>query len=143
MSNETAAPIVKIYMNKNNRSLHFAKPAHVENPDMIPYFGEMPEINPKLGFPMAPKEKLGPEFELLTDEAIRPTPKVKKDDEKAEDDTLSKIVAAIGDLKPFDFTAAGLPKVDILSTAVGFPVTAQERDAAHTLYKELRKIEEE
>lgn len=142
MSNPTATPVPTIYMNKNNRSLHFAKPQHVENPDMIPYFGEMPKIHPKLGFPVAPKEELGPAFAMVTDEAIRPEINEDKKGEKTPEDVIPKIAAAIKDLKPFDFTAAGLPKVDILSTALGFPVTAQERDGAHTLYLELKKLED-
>lgn len=150
MNTEKARP--KYYMNVNTRAVSIAKPQHVENPLMVPYYGEIPPIHPVLGLPVVPRENLGPEFAHLTDEAIRPPVLNEEEQVEAEkkeleakigDDPIPKIATAIDSLKRFDFTSAGLPKVDRLSLAVGFPVSGPQRDEAYALYLMNKQATEE
>lgn len=137
------------YMNTLTRAVYCAKPQHVDNPTMVPYYGELPPMHPVLGLRVVPRENLGPEFAHLTDDVVRP-PKLNEEEEAEKkkaaekeamgDEPVLKIAEAIGELKRFDFTSAGLPKVDALSLVLGFPVSGPQRDEAYALYLENKKI---
>lgn len=65
---------------------------------------------------------------------------------KQEDDVeerLQKIVAAIKQLKPEDFTQAGPPKVEAIEKILGFDINAAERDEAWSLVTPEPKHAEE
>lgn len=145
----TAKLAPKMYMNKHTRAVYFAKRQHANNPDMIAYFGELPPVHPTLGLCVVPQDDLGPAFAALTDDEIRPKTMTKPVKEAKEEkvelvtEEIEKIADAIGDLKQFDFTSVGLPKVDKLSLAVGFTVNGKQRDEAFALYLEKKDILED
>lgn len=139
-------PKPKMYMNTNTRAVYFAKPQHANNPVMVPYFGELPPLDPKMGLCIVPREELGPEFALEEGEEVTEykeiVPNLEEEEEGDPEDKIAKMAAAINDLKAFDFTSAGIPKVDRLALALGEPVTGKERDAAYALYLESKSIED-
>jgi len=68
-----------------------------------------------------------------------------KADGKAEDDMsekLQQITDAIKTLNPEDFTGGGKPKVEALEAALGFDISAQERDDAWQTYREANAPED-
>lgn len=139
MKEKTATP--KTYMNTRTRAVYYAKPQHADNPVMIPYYGEMPPVG-KNGLCCVPEDDLGPAFAAEEGDVTK-----KKEPDKTVKEPMvidiEKIAAAIGDLKKFDFTSAGIPKVDKLSLAVGHPVTGKQRDDAFALWIEMNEITEE
>lgn len=135
-------PIPKLYMNVNSRAVYYAKPQHADNPKMIPFFGECPPIDKDTGLCTVPREELGPEFAAEAGDVTTTTETKKAEPVKLPVD-IEQVAAAIGDLKKFDFTSAGIPKVDKLSLAVGYPVSGKERDDAFAMYLEMQEIIEE
>jgi len=63
-------------------------------------------------------------------------PEVSAEQQQQNDaERLELIVAAIGELGPDDFTQGGLPEVEALEGALGFDLSAAERDQAWKTHK--------